>query len=193
MVTKIFNSQPVQDRDRLARLVAENAQALEKNLRVVDPGKGRGKWGPMDLLAVDAKGQPVIIDVSPITRDDLLVEGLSHLKWFHQYRHQIAALLKDRTEELFVSPRLILVAPDFSDCCQNAVAALEQVPVDLFRLRWLQSEDEEGLLIEFIVSSVQKEQTPGDTGLTGSLCPVTIPLAEEEIASFIKANPQHDL
>jgi RecB family endonuclease NucS len=192
-VTKIFNSQPLEDRDKLAQLVADHATSLEKNLRVVDPGKGRGKWGPMDLLAVDGKGYTVIIDVSPRTRDDLLVEGLSHLSWFDQYRHQVAPPREEQAEELFVPPRLILVAPDFSDRCQKAVAALENVRIDLYRLRWLQSDDEEGLLIEPVYSSAGKEKTAGELTTHLAAVPGMVQLGEEEIASFMKTDLHYDL
>jgi RecB family endonuclease NucS len=192
-LTKIFNSLPLENKDKLAQLVAQHAQSLEEGLRVVDPGKGRGKWGPMDLLAVDGKGRPVIIDVAPQARDDLLVEGLSHLTWFNQYRHQMTALLKEKAQELFVHPRLILVAPDFSELCQKAITALEHVAVDLFRLRWLQSEGEEGLLIEPVFSSAAKEKIAAEPAVTLSNLPGTIQLAEEEIVSFLRMKPQFDL
>jgi len=192
-VTKVFNSKPLEDRDRLALMVAENSQALEKGLRVVDPGKGRGKWGPMDLLGVDATGRPVIIDVAPQARDDLLVEGLSHLRWFHQYRHQMLPLLGERARDLFVHPRLILVAPDFSACFQDAVAALENLPVDLFRLRLLQSDNENGLLIEYANSSTHKESSGEQLEQDISLPSTMIPLGEEEIASFMKMESSFDL
>jgi hypothetical protein len=166
--------------------VAENSQALEEGLRVVDPGKGRGQWGPMDLLAVDATGRPVIIDVTPQARDDLLVESLAHLRWFHHYRHQMVPLLSDRIKDLMVKPRLVLVAPDFSTDCQEAVATLENIPVDLFRLRLLQSENEEGLLIEPVLSSTQKEPSEERPAEKISLPSLMIPLDEEEIAVFMK-------
>jgi hypothetical protein len=192
-VTKVFNSQPLEDRDRLARMVAENSQSLEKGLRVIDPGKGRGQWGPMDLLAVDVSGGPVIIDVAAQARDDLLVEGLSHLSWFGRYRHRMLPLLGDKARDLFVEPRLILVAPDFSACCQDAVAALDGLPVALYRLRLLHSDNEDGLLIELVHSSMPDEtevQSPsGDISLPSNM----IPLGEEEIASFMKMASSFDL
>ena len=192
-MTKVFNSQPLEDRDRLARMVAENSQSLEKDLRVVDPGKGRGKWGPMDLLAVDHHGQPVIIDVSPQVRDDLLVEGLSHLQWFQRYRHQMIPLLGEKAKDLFVPPRLILVAPDFSSCCQDAAAALDGLPVDLFRIRLLHSDNEDGLLIELVYSSTRTEPAEEHSAGDVSLPSIMIPLGEEEIASFMKSRPRFDL
>ena len=192
-MTKVFNSQPLEDRDRLASMVAENSQSLEKGLRVIDPGKGRGKWGPMDLLAVDLSGRPVIIDVAPRARDDLLIEGLSHLSWFHRYRHQMLPLLGEKARDLFVQPRLILVAPDFSACCQDAVAALDGLPVALYRLRLLHSDNEDGLLIELVHSSTPDEpdgESPaGDVSLPSTM----IPLGEEEIASFMKMKSSFDL
>ena len=192
-MTRVFNSQPLEDRDRLARMVAENSQSLEKGLRVVDPGKGRGQWGPMDLLAVDITGRPVIIDVTPEARDDLLVEGLSHLHWFQRYRHQMQPLLGDKAKDLFVHPRLILVAPDFSICCQHAVAALDSLPVDLYRLRLLHSENEDGLLIELAYSSTQVESSGERQAWGVSLLSTMIPLGEEEIASFMKMKSSFDL
>jgi RecB family endonuclease NucS len=192
-VTKVFNSQPLEDRDGLARMVAENAQSLEKGLRVVDPGKGRGQWGPMDLLAVDHTGRPAIIDVAPQARDDLLVEGLSHLYWFQRYRHQVLPLLGEKTQDLIVHPRLILVAPDFSTGCQNAVAALENLSVDLFRLRLLHSDNEDGLLIELAYSTTRTEPAGKHPAQDISVPAAMIPLGEEEIASFMKMKFSLDL
>jgi len=192
-MTKVFSSLPLEDRDRIARLVAENAPALEKELRVVDPGKGRGKWGPMDLLAVDGRGRPVIIDVCPRADDELLVEGLAHLGWFGQYRHQISALLSEKSGELLLHPRLILVAPDFSTRCQQAAAALEGVAVDLIRLRPLEADGEEGLLVESIFSTQPKEPQTIASGLAESLPARSVPLNEEEILSFLKMRPGSDL
>jgi len=192
-VTKVFNSRPMEDRDRLARMVAENSQSLEKGLRVVDPGKGRGTWGPMDLLAVDGDGRPVIIDVIPEIRDDLLVEGLSHVHWFQRYRHQMLPLLGEKARDLIVQPRLILVAPDFSAPFQNAVAALECLPVDLYRLRLLHSEQEDGLLIELVCSSIRTESAEEQPSGDLSLPSIMIPLGEEEIASFLKMRSTFDL
>jgi hypothetical protein len=192
-MTKVFNSQPLEDRDRLARMVAENSQSLEKGLRVVDPGKGRGTWGPMDLLAVDASGRPVIIDVTPRARDDLLVEGLSHLQWFGRYGHEMLPLPGDKAKDLFTQPRLILVAPDFSTCCRNAVTALHSLPVDLYRLRLLHSENEDGLLIEPVCSSRQAESSAETPAKDVSLPSIMVPLGEEEIASFMETKSSFDL
>jgi hypothetical protein len=147
----------------------------------------------MDLLAVDITGRPVLIDVAPEARDDLLVEGLSHLQWFQRYRHQMQPLLGEKSRDLFGHPRLILVAPDFSSRCQQAVAALESQPVDLYRLRLLHSENEDGLLIELAYSSSQTESS-GERQIRDVSLPSTmIPLGEEEITSFMKMKSTFDL
>lgn len=186
-MTMVFNRLPIEDREELAKLVAEHCQVLEENLRVTDQPGGGGKWGPMDLLAVDANGRLVVIDVATQQGDQLLVEGLAHIGWLSRNQHQLADLATEREIDLTVYPRLILVAPDFSAALQEAVDGLRTISVDLFRFRWLEAEGEKGLLLELAFTSSAKEETKiGPEGPFPFLAEGVVPLTEEEIAAFMK-------
>jgi RecB family endonuclease NucS len=192
-MTKVFSYLPVEDRDKLAQLVAEHAQALEKGLRVLKHRVKGGEWGPMDLLALDAKGRPVIIDVAPLPGDQLLVEGLAHVAWLRQNQAQVATLLENHEGNTSFQHRLILVAPDFSDTLQKAAGGLEALVVDLYRFRLLEADDEKALLVESVFSSAATEKISVESEESISLSEGIIPLAEEEIATFMNMDPRFTL
>jgi RecB family endonuclease NucS len=186
-MTKVFNSLPLEDGEKLIQLVAEHCRALDENLQIVGQEQIGRKWGPMDLLALDAKGRPVIIDVAPQTGEQLLVRGLADVSWLYKNRHQLADLLAERQANPDLYPRLILVAPDFSAQLQEAIEGLCAMAIDLFRFRWLESGEEKGLLLESAFTS-RMEEKEADAP-QNSFLPLPqglVPLAEEEIAAFLK-------
>jgi len=193
-MTAIFTRLPLEDREELAKLVAEHCQALEEDLKIVGQREGGGKWGPMDLLAVDTHGRLVVIDVALQQGDQLLVEGLAHVGWLCRNRHQMAGLVTEQEADLSLSPRLILVAPDFSAALQEAIGGLGTVAIDLFRFRWLEAGGQKGLLLEpTFISSAKEEMKMGPEGSFPSLVEGFVPLAEEEIATFMKMDPRFTL
>ena len=193
-MTKVFASLPLKDRKQLAQLVAEHCQALDESLKVVERSGEEEIWGSMDLLAIDGGSRPVIIDVALQDGDELLVEGLAHLGWMAQNRKLLAALMAEEEVNMDLSPKLILVAPDFSSTLQKAATGLTNLAIDLFRFRWLESGEEKGLFLESAFSSASRETPAGEAlGSSGTLSKSIVPLEEEEIATFMNMNPRFTL
>jgi hypothetical protein len=193
-VTLVFAHLPLEDRGDLAKLVAEHCHTLEEGLRIVAQRVDGSKFGPMDLLAVDLHLRPVIIDVSPQEGDQLLLEGLAHLGWFRRNRQQITHLLGGQKVNLDFSPRLILVARDFSDGLREAMDGLETMTIELFRFRWLEAGEQKGLLLEAVFAPPSREKMDRDAeSPTFPPSEGRVPLAEEEIAAFMEMSPRFTL
>ena len=184
-----FTHLPVEDRETLAELVAEDCQALEEGLQVVSRRVSSAEREPIDLLAVDARGRLVVIDVTPQGGDHLLLEGLAHVRWLRQSHQQMANLALEQKADLTLFPRLIVVARDFSTALREAIGGLVTPATDLFRFRWLEVGGQKGLFLELVSSSCAvdikklKPEASLPTLVEGIVC-----LAEEEIASFMEMN-----
>lgn len=193
-MTTVFTPMPLEDKEDLAKLVVEHSEILEEGLKIVERGEGGANWGPLDLLAVDAGGRLALIEVAPRQGDHLLVEGLAHMAWFHRNRLGIADQLTEQGADLALYPRLILVAEDFSTMLRDAIEGLRNTAVDLLRYRWLEAGGQKGFLLESIFSS-----STGEEIKTASQAPISslnegiVPLAEEEIATFIGMDPRFTL
>jgi RecB family endonuclease NucS len=193
-MTMVFTPMPLENREDLARLVAEHCEILEEGLKIVERGEGGTNWGPMDLLAMDARGRLAVIEVAPRQGDQLLVEGLAHMGWFHRNRQRIAGPLTEQGVDLALYPRLILVAEDFSTIFREAMEGLRNMAVDLLRYRWLEASGQKGFLLESVFSSSSGEEMKTvSQALISSLTEGIVPLAEEEIATFIEMDPRFTL
>ena len=193
-MAKVFSSLPLEDRRQLAQLVADHCQALDENLKVVGRSGQEELWGPMDLLAIDEGRRLVIIDVALQAGDDLLVQGLAHLSWISQNQQLLTALLAEEQVNIDMSPRLILVAPDFSSVIQKAADGLTSVAIDLFRFRWLESGEEKGILLESVFSTTSRQKSASEAQRSSaSLSKSIVPLEEEEIAIFMNMDPRFTL
>ncbi len=193
-MTVIFNHLPVENSEKLVKLVAEHCAVLEEGLKVVDQGGKDGKRGPMNLLAVDTRGRLVVIDVATQPEDQLLVEGLAHVAWLCRNCSQRTDFVTELDADLTLYPKLILVAPDFSTTLQEAVQGSPGMSIDLFRFRLLEVKEEKGLLLESALTSSAKEGI--ETGPDNLLPPPgedIVPLAEEEIATFMSMDHRFSL
>jgi hypothetical protein len=190
-MTMAFTNLPLEDRGALAQLVSERCQDLEEGLVVLGQGVGSAKIGPIDILATDAHGRLVAIDVTPSGGDQLLLEGLAHVRWLRQNHRQVAHLVPEQKVDLTLFPRLILVAQDFSTALREAIEGLGTPATDLFRFRWLKAGDRKGLLLELVSTSGAKEtgNLKGEVPLP-TLGEGIVSLDEEEIAAFMEMNPR---
>jgi hypothetical protein len=188
-MTMALTNLPLEDREALAQLVAEHCRALEEGLIVLDRRVGSAKIGPIDLLAADAHGRLVVIDVTPQGGDQLLLEGLIHVGWLRRNHRQMADLMPEQKVDPALFPRLILVARDFSTPFREAIEGMGTPAIDLFRFRWLRAGSEEGLLLELVSTSWAKEASKLKTEVSlPALGEGIVPLAEEEIATFMEMN-----
>ena len=102
-------------RDRLAAILPLDwSDALEDGLRTLDARIPCHPYGEIDVLAVDRSGKLTIIDFDVVSNDRLLLRGLGHVDWIMRNTPMIQRLHPNETFDASRTPRLIMLAPEFS-------------------------------------------------------------------------------
>lgn len=141
----------------LEDLLIQNPEVLEEELRVLDHQVVTDS-GPLDILAVDGSGVLTVIELKITESDDMLLQALRYYDWVYTNIGFLANHFgKERNVEIeeAETPRIILVAPSFSETAKRLVRYLRP-SVDLFEYEYLQAPSGEQLLY---CRSVELEET----------------------------------
>ena len=122
-------------RQKLSVTLRECQGALETNLRTIDACIPCRPDGEIDLLAVDTANRLVVIDVEIAPHDDLFLRGVAGVDWLVRHlpmlRHFYSAWAIDFSRQ----PRLVFVAPSFSELLINAAYSVAGPEIACFRYR----------------------------------------------------------
>jgi hypothetical protein len=122
-------------REKLRVTLRECQGALETNLRTIDACIPCRPDGEIDLLAVDTANRLVVIDVEIAPHDDLFLRGVAGVDWLVRHlpmlRHFYSAWAIDFSRQ----PRLVFVAPSFSELLINAAHSVAGPEIACFRYR----------------------------------------------------------
>jgi hypothetical protein len=119
-------------KDVLVTTAKENVDALEEGLRILDMFVSCHPHSDIDLLAVNRMNQLTVIDFETSLNDALLLRGLGHCDWLRHNLINIRRMYPGYTLEAN-QPRLLLVAPRFSDLALRATRPLAPLQIQWFR------------------------------------------------------------
>lgn len=122
-------------RSQIIAVINEPWGAIEEHLLALDSSVSCSPCGVIDVLAVDAAGRLVVIDVDPFTGDGLLLRGLSHMEWLVRNAANVRRMYPGRTIDFAAPPRLVLVAPRFSATVRHAVSQIVEPEIACVRCR----------------------------------------------------------
>ncbi len=144
----MFHPLPSLSQDLLASLLNDHAGELEESLRIIDSNVPCEPHGSIDLLAVDAAGRFVIIDLDVSAGDGLLLRGICHFDWFTRNVPVLRRMFRGQVIDFSSNARLFLVAPDYSDSLRCIVRWIENPRISCFRYRALAAKDGVGVFLE---------------------------------------------
>jgi hypothetical protein len=141
---------PVQvTRDRLADILPLDwSGALEEGLRTIDAKVPCHPCGEIDVLAVDRAGKLTIIDVDTTCNDGLLLRGLGHVDWIVRNAPGVQRMCPVHGVDFSLSPRLILLAPQFSPQLRRAMRQLTRPQIQWVRYHAVETPAGLGILFE---------------------------------------------
>ena len=123
--TAVLRRPPRVTRNRLAAILPLDwSDALEDGLRTLDAKIPCHPCGEIDVLAVDRTGKLTIIDFDVVPNDGLLLRGIGHVDWIMRNTQMIQRLHPDQSFDAARTPRLILLAPQFSPLLRRAIRQL---------------------------------------------------------------------
>lgn len=130
--------------------ISEHPQLIEKGLKFVANQRKAGR-GPVDILLVDSGNALVVTELKVVMDDDMLTQALDYFD--HVYSHLEALALAYEVKGFKIDPsqepRILLIAPDFSESLVNRCRWLS-VNISLYRYRFLVLKKDEKELGEFI-------------------------------------------
>jgi hypothetical protein len=121
-------------RDQLVAILPPDwSVALEEGLRTIDGKIPCHGCGEIDVLAVDRMGKLTIIDVDTTMNDGLLLRGLGHLDWVLRDAHNVQRMYAAHGVDVALPPRLILVAPQFSQLLRRVMRQVTRPQIQCLR------------------------------------------------------------
>ncbi len=135
-------------RDQVVATIQASPGALEARLRAIDSGGPGGPGGAIDVLAVDAAGRLVVVDVDLTATGSLLVRGLDHTEWIARNLAVVRQIYRDQPVDFSARPRLVLVAHDFSRALRNAIRQITVPEVTCVRCHALDVSGWTGIFFE---------------------------------------------
>ena len=149
--------------DDLSRVVADNIDAIEPGLRVMEP---RVFLGPatIDVLGVDADGTPVLLAVGFTADDELLLRVIDAYSWWLDHpqsvsqHHPSILVSEDRR------PRIIVVAEHIPEAFHRKVKRLDVPLIDCVEVRRVEVNGAPAIDIERIVRLRRNPDSPLQPG-----------------------------
>ena len=136
-------------RDRLGELLPLDwSGALEEGLRTIDVRVPCHPCGEIDVLAVDRAGKLTVIDFEATVHDGLLLRGLGHVDWVGRNAPGIQRMCLTHGVDFALSPRLILMAPQFSPQLRRAMRQLTRPQISWVRYHAVEAPTGIGILFE---------------------------------------------
>ena len=133
--------------------IMKSPSMIEAGLRFVASQRKTGR-GPLDLLLLDSGNLLVIVELKVQISDDMLFQGLDYYDYVYSNLERLARAYEVKGLRIDSSkePRLMLIAPDFSESLLNRCKWLD-LAIDLYRYNALTVKKEGkviGELIDFI-------------------------------------------
>jgi hypothetical protein len=143
----------IENKPELEKIIMTNLGHIEKGLTVICNDVPINEKTTLDILCHDDKGQLVIIQISVNEDDDMLLYGLQSLNYVNKFKSMLKMTYAKHKIDDKENPRLILIAPSFSETVYNAVKNMQGMRIDLYEWEYLKIGDQKGLRIQPIFTS----------------------------------------
>ncbi len=148
----------VESQQELEQMVTREIDQLEKDLNVICNDVQINDKTTLDVLCHDVEGQLVIIQISVNEDDVMLLQGIQSLDYIDKFKSFLKATYSKNKIDDKLKPRLILIAPSFSDAVRRAVESMKGIRIELFEWEYLRLGDHKGLRLQpvFMPASADK-------------------------------------
>lgn len=142
-------------------MITDDVNMVEKDLTLICNNVQINDRTTLDVLCHDDNGQLVIVQLS-VSEDDLMIlHGIQSLDYVNKFKSFLKATYSKHKIDDKEDPRLILIAPSFSDALKRAVENMKGMRIDLYEWEYLKLGDHKGLRLQPIFAWKQPEK-PND-------------------------------
>lgn len=150
----------LEDQPELEQMVTKEIDQIEKNLTVICNHIPINDKATLDILCHDNNGQLVIVQININEDDVMLLHGIQSLDYVDKFKSFLKATYNKNNINDKEKPRLILIAPSFSDAVKLAAQSMKGIQVDLYEWEYLKLGDHKGLRLQPIFTSNPHPEQP---------------------------------
>jgi len=138
----------VESKQELEQMITKEIDQIEKGLTVVCSHVPVNDKIALDILCHDNNGQLVILQLNVNEDDNTLLQGIQSLDYIEKFKSFLKATYNKHKINDKENPRLILIAPSFSETLHHAVEHMQGVRIDLYEWEYLKLGDHKGLRLQ---------------------------------------------
>jgi RecB family endonuclease NucS len=135
----------VKNNDSLENLVTKEIEKVEDGLTIIGRQIPVNHDKIVDLLCVDRNGQIVVFKLNVKEDDNMLFEGLTTFHEVNCVKQMLKFFNKSSKINDKELPRLILLAPNFSNNVMNIAKNMDSVKINLYQWEYLKFGDKKSL------------------------------------------------
>lgn len=129
-------------------MITNEISQVEKDLTIICSHVPINDNAMLDILCHDENGQLVIVQLNVNEDDIMLLHGIQSLDYVDKFKSFLKATYGKHKIDDHEKPRLILIAPSFSDALRRAVESMKGIRVDLYEWEYLKLGDHKGLRLQ---------------------------------------------
>jgi len=148
----------IESRQELEQMITKEMNQVEKDLTVICDNVAINDKTTLDILCHDTNGQLVIVQLSVSEDDIMLLNGIQSLDYVDKFKAFLKATYNKHKINDAEKPRLILIAPGFSDALRHAIESMKGIRIDLYEWEYLKLGDHKGLRLQPIFTWVPAEK-----------------------------------
>lgn len=134
-------------KSQLEQILINGISNREKGLTVICNQVPIDESSKVDILCHDKKGQLVILELDTTGDDKMLFEGLKCLDFIDRFKSMLKVTYKNFQIQDKETPRLVLVAPNFSRNLLGVVEHTSGIQIELYQWDYLKLGEHKGLHI----------------------------------------------
>ena len=138
----------IESRQQLEQMIVNEINLVEKGLTVICSNVPINDKTTLDILCHDSNGQLVILQLNVEEDDAMLLQGLQSFDYVDKFKSFLKATYNRHKIDDKEKPRLILIAPSFSDVVRRAVESMKGIRIDLYEWEYLKLGDHKGLRLQ---------------------------------------------
>lgn len=134
----------------LEQMITKEIDQVEKNLTVVCNDVPINDKTTLDTLCHDESGQLVVLKVSVEEDDNMLLQGIQSLDYVDKFKSFLKMTYSKHKIDDQEKPRLILIAPSFSETMLHTVQHMQGLRIELYEWEYLKIGDHKALRLQSI-------------------------------------------
>ncbi len=150
----------VKDENELQKIVAGDINVVEKGLTVICNNMPIEPKTNVDVMCHDEDGQLVILKLSTKENDNMFFEGLKILAYVNNVKPILKFSYKDFRISDSKTPRLIFLAPSFSQQLVDVVGQMQGIQMDLYTWEYFAFDDKKAFHLEPVWLSEATKSKP---------------------------------